>query len=102
MILEISIIIVSSLVIGVVYASRIKSTSGNSILFSKKFLHKADENIFEFVKFVFKLYSLLTHNISTFMAHVPHKIIHSIHTVSHTIAQKSSTWVEKIKHTSRK
>ena len=102
MILEIITIVLSALMIFVVYAARIKSTEDKSVLFSEKFLHKADDKIFEFVKFVFKLYSLLTHNISTFIVHVPHKIIHGIHVVSHAIAQKSNKWVEKIKHTHKK
>ena len=102
MIIEIITIIISILIIGIIYIARIKSVNGKTFLFSEKFLQKTDEKIFDFVKFIFKLYSLLFHNISTFVGQIPHKIIHTIHGLSHAVAQKSSVWVEKITHKSSK
>ena len=102
MLLEIITIIFSLTVLILVYFARVKSTSGGTFLFSNSFLNKADEIIFDFIKFIFKLYSLLFHNISTFIAHIPHKVIHSIHKVAHMIAQKTNLWVDKITHKSSK
>jgi hypothetical protein len=102
MTVELIIILVSSLILVLVYFSRIKSKQGGTILLSENFLHKADEKIFEFVKFVFKLYSLLFSNISTFLSKIPHKVIHSIHIISHKVAQKSSAWIDKITHKTQK
>ena len=98
MTIELISIIVSLSILVLIYGARIKSSRGKTILFSEKFLQNTDEKIFEFVKFVFKLYSLLFTNISAFLSKIPHKIIHNIHVVSHTIAQKSSIWIEKITH----
>ncbi|MEY4440989.1 MAG: hypothetical protein RLY49_615 [Candidatus Parcubacteria bacterium] len=98
MTVELITILLSLLILISVYFSRIKSRNGETILFSENFLHKADENIFEFVKFVFKLYSLLFHNISTFLSKIPHKVAHNVHAVSHKVAQKSSNWIDKITH----
>jgi hypothetical protein len=102
MILEITTIILSAVILFLVYFARIKSGNSKTFLFSEKFLQKADESIFEFVKFVFKLYSLLFQNVATFASKVPHKVIHSIHFISHKIAQKSSEWIDKVTHSGKK
>lgn len=102
MILEILAISTPTIIIFLVYFARIKSGEGKTFLFSQRFLHKADEKIFDFVKFVFKLYSLLFSNISTFVSKIPHKIVHNIHKISHSIAQKSSNWIDKITHKTTK
>lgn len=102
MILELITILITSLILFSVYFARIKSKKGGTMLFSDSFLQKADETIFEFVKFVFKLYSLLFTNISMFLSKIPHKIANHIHKISHTIAQKSSEWIDKIAHTGKK
>lgn len=98
MILEIITILFSATILFLVYFARIKSSHSKTFLFSETFLNRADEKIFDFIKFVFKLYSLLFSNISTFVSRIPHKIVHSIHKVSHTAALKSSQWVDKITH----
>jgi hypothetical protein len=100
--LEIITIIVSSLIVGIVYIARIKPANGKTILFSEHFLHKADEHIFEFVKFVFKLYALLVANISAFISKIPHQIANHVHNTSHYIAQKSKTWIDAIAHKTKK
>lgn len=100
--LEILIITISFLVLFSVYFARLKSPTGRTFLFSESFLNKADEALFNFVKFVFKLYSLLFQNISTFIGRIPHKIVHSIYKTSHTITNKSSQWVDKITHKTKK
>ena len=102
MITELITIIVSLLVLVLIYFSRIKSEGSKTFLFSEKFLHKADEKIFDFVKFVFKLYSLLFGNISIFISKTPHMIMNMIHKISHAVAQKSSEWIEKVTHKNNK
>ncbi len=98
MTIEIIAILLSGTVLFLVYFARIKNDNKKTFLFSEKFLNKADEKIFDFVKFVFKLYSLLFTNLAGFISKIPHKIIHYIHQISHMVAQKSSAWVEKITH----
>ncbi len=98
MILEIITITITSLLILVIYTARIKTDTGKTFLFSESFLQKADERIFDFVKFIFKLYSLLIHNVSTFISHIPHKIVNIIHKIAHNIAVKSSEWIDKVTH----
>lgn len=102
MILEITSIILSLLILFLIYFARIKSPEGKTFLFSNSFLNKADEMVFDFIKFVFKLYSLLFMNISIFISKIPHKVAHNIHKVSHLVAQKSSNWIDKITHKSIK
>ncbi len=100
--LELPVIIISFLVLFLIHFARIKSVEGKTFLFSTNFLNKADEIIFDLVKFVFKLYELLFHNISVFIEKIPHKVIKMIHKVSHFIAGKSSVWIEKITYKSPK
>lgn len=102
MTLEIITIILSSLVIGSIYIARIKSKNGKTFLFSENFLQKKDESIFEFVKFVFKLYALLFANISVFLSKIPHQVANHVHKVSDYVAQKSKLWIDKISHKSKR
>jgi hypothetical protein len=98
MIIELSILIFSIFALFFIYFARLKSKTNGTFLFSDNFLNKADEVIFSFIKFVYKLYTLLLTNISGFLVHVPHKIIEAIHYISHAIAKYSSKWVERITH----
>lgn len=102
MILEITTIILSTTILFLVYFARIKSNNSKTFLFSESFLNKADEKIFDFIKFVFKMYSLLEQNVTTFVSKIPHKVINIIHKISHSIAAKSNEWVEKITHKTTK
>jgi hypothetical protein len=102
MIIEIVTISVSAGIIFLIYFARIKSGRSKTFLFSESFLHKTDEKIFDIVKFVFKMYSLLFSNISVFISKIPHKVVNSIHKISHFLAQKSSEWVDKITHKNSK
>jgi hypothetical protein len=98
MIIELSILIFSIVALFFIYFARLKSTTGKTFLFSENFLNRADEVIFSFIKFIYKLCALLYSNISGFLLHVPHKIIHSIHVTSDAITKQSSKWVERITH----
>jgi hypothetical protein len=98
MLSEIIAIGVSILVLFLVYFARVKSPAGKTFLFSERFLNKADEIIFDLIKFVYKMHELLFHNISVFLGHIPHKIMNIIHKISHAIAKYSSDWIEKITH----
>jgi hypothetical protein len=102
MILEIITIIVASLIVGTIYIARIKSSGQKTALFSENFLQKADEKIFEFVKFVFKLYALLFANISAFISKIPHQAVNYLHKISDYIAQKSKSWIDAIAHKTKK
>lgn len=102
MILEILAISVSAIIIFLVYFARIKSNGTKTFLFSESFLNRADEKLFDFIKFVFKMYSLLEQNLATFVSKIPHKIVNIIHRASHAIALKSNEWVEKITHKTTK
>jgi hypothetical protein len=102
MTLEIITIIVSSLIVGSIYIARIKSKNGKTFLFSENFLQTTDEKIFEFVKFVFKLYALLFANISVFISKIPHQVVNYVHKTSHYVAQKSKLWIDKIAHKTKK
>lgn len=102
MIVEITLIIVSSSILFLVYFSRVKNNGLKTFLFSENFLNSADEKIFDFVKFVFKMYSLLEQNVTTFVSKIPHKVAHTIHEASHSLAVKSSKWVDKITHKTTK
>ncbi len=98
MTIELIIILVSLLLLVTVYFSRIKSKEEGTLLFSENFLQKADEKIFDFIKFVFKMYSLLAQNLFSFVTKIPYKIVHLVHKFAHSIAAKSTVWVEKITH----
>lgn len=102
MILEITTIIISLTILFLVYFARIKSINGGTFLFSKSFLNRADEILFDFVKFIFKLYSLLFNNISVFISKIPHKVVHNVNQVSHIIHKKSSVWIDTLTHKARK
>lgn len=97
MLVELIIIIICLAILFLVYGARIRS-KGNKGLFSENFIQKADEKIFEFIKFIFKLYSDSLKNITGFVSKIPHRIVQGIHFISHKIAQKSSEWIEKITH----
>jgi hypothetical protein len=96
MMIELIIIGVSILTLIVIYTGRVTSPTGDTRLFSNPFLTKMDEGIFEFIKFFFKLYSLVMSNFTSFLKKIPHRAIHTIHAVSHSLAAKSSKWVDKI------
>jgi len=102
MLFETIAISISALVLFLVYFARLKSKTGRTFLFPESFLNKADEILFDVIKFVYKLHSLLLHNISTFFARIPHKVVHGIHHTSHIVAHKSTVWVEKITHKTHK
>ncbi len=97
MMIELIIICVSVLALAVIYLARVRTPDGNTRLFPSTFLIKTDEIIFDFIKFVFKLHSLMVSNISSFFKEVPHKILQNIHKGSNLLAMHSNRWVEKIK-----
>ncbi len=100
MMIELIIICVSVLAVATIYIGRVKTVGGNTKLFPTSFLMRTDEVIFDFIKFVFKLYALLVSNLNSFFGEVPHKFLQSIHKGSHSLATHSSQWVEKIKRKS--
>lgn len=102
MIIELITISVSSIILFLIYFARLKSTNGDTFLFSERFLNRADEAIFGFIKFIYKMNALLFHNISGFVAHIPHRTIHVIHGISHSITEYTSNLVEKITHKNTK
>ncbi len=102
MLFEILTISISAAILFLVYFAGIKSPHGKTFLFSENFLNKADEILFGFVKFMYKLNSLLFHNISTFIARIPHKIVNVIHVISHATAKYTSDWIEKVTHKNNK
>ena len=97
MMIELIIIGVSVLALLTIYIARAKTTNGNTRLFPNSFLMKTDEIIFDFIKFVFKLYALMASNLGSFFKEVPHKFLESIHKGSHALATQSSRWVDRIK-----
>lgn len=97
MMVELIVLSVSAIGLILLYVGRMRSPEGETFLFSSRFLMRADDVIFDFFKFVFKLYALVTSNIASFFKAMPHKVVDNIHKTSHNVAVKSKTWVEGIK-----
>jgi predicted RND superfamily exporter protein len=95
--LEIIIILISALVLFLLYFARYISKDNNTFLFSETFLVKADDVIFDTIKFLFKIYTLLINNISAFFKTIPHTIVHFAHKISNALAGYTHTLVEKFK-----
>ncbi len=94
MTMELIIIVASVAGLILLYWARWNRTDHSSLLFPHRFLHKMDEVLFDFIKFVFKLYALVVSNLKSFFKAMPHKVAHGIHRATHSAATKSKTWVD--------
>lgn len=100
MIIELTLLLVSICAILLLYLGRAMSSTGHSFLFSVNFLSKMDDNLFDFITFIFKWSTKINKNVQRFFKSIPHRIIQFIHTISHSIAQITNSWIEIIKRKS--